>query len=137
MTATRPRTRLRFLRPFTTHVFNPISRRIVGHLPLFAVLHYRGRRSGTQYRTPMNVFRRGEEYVFALTYGADVQWVKNVLAAAGCEMETRGRRIRVHDPRLVTDPSARLVPLLVRPILRLLRVTEFLLMRPVASGNDR
>jgi deazaflavin-dependent oxidoreductase (nitroreductase family) len=137
MTKAPPRTRLRFLRPFTTYLFNPISRRVVGHLPGFAVLRYSGRRSGKEYRTPMNVFRHGEDYVFALTYGADVQWVKNVLAAGGCEMETRGRRIRVRDPRVVTDPSGRLVPLPIRLFMRALRVTHYLLMRPVAPGGEQ
>jgi deazaflavin-dependent oxidoreductase (nitroreductase family) len=132
---TRARTRFRFLRPFTTRVFNPLSRRFVGHLPGFAILNYAGRRSGRHYRTPMNVFRHGDDYVFALTYGSDVQWVKNVIAAGGCEMETRGGRIRLQDPRLVTDPAGRLVPLPVRLFLRLMRVTEYLLMRPAPPDD--
>ena len=62
-----PKPRNRFLRPFTTHLFNPISRRVVGHLPGFGIISYIGRKSGKRYRTPMNVFRRGDDYVFALT----------------------------------------------------------------------
>lgn len=124
---------MRWLRPFTTHVFNRVSRLFVGYLPGFAILRYQGRRSGKTYRTPMNVFRHNGDYVFALTYGSDVQWVRNVQAAGGCEMQTMGRVIRLGDPRLVVDPSGRLVPLLVRPFLRLLRVTEFLLMAPAPA----
>ena len=42
---------------------------------------HRGRTSGRAYQTPINVFRRGDAYLFFLTYGADVDWVKNVLAS--------------------------------------------------------
>jgi deazaflavin-dependent oxidoreductase (nitroreductase family) len=122
-------TALTFLRPYTTRYFNPVSRRFAGHLPGFAILVYTGRRSGRTYRTPMNVFRHGDDYVFALTYGSDVQWVKNVVAAGGCELETMGRTVRLTDPRLVVDPKLRLMPLPVRLFLRPMSVTEFLTMR--------
>ena len=126
-------TALSFLRPYTTRIFNPVSRRFAGHLPGFAILVYVGRRSGRTYRTPMNVFRRDDEYIFALTYGSDVQWVKNVLAADSCELETMGRKVRLIDPRLFVDPKQRLMPFPVRPFLRLMHVTEFLSMRPAPA----
>jgi deazaflavin-dependent oxidoreductase (nitroreductase family) len=129
-------TALRLLRPYTTRFFNPVSRRFAGHLPGFAILVYVGRRSGRTYRTPINVFRHGDDYVFALTYGSDVQWVKNVLAAGGCELETMGRTVRLTDPRLLVDLKQRLMPLPVRLFLRVMRVTEFLSMRPATIGPD-
>jgi deazaflavin-dependent oxidoreductase (nitroreductase family) len=106
--------RIAFLRPFTTRVVNPVTRLVAGRLPGFAILRYRGRRSGREYRTPMNVFRHGDRYVFALTYSSDVDWVKNVIAAGGCEMETGGRRIGLVEPELVFDRGRRLVPQPVR-----------------------
>jgi deazaflavin-dependent oxidoreductase (nitroreductase family) len=129
-------TALSFLRPYTTRFFNPVSRRFAGHLPGFAILVYVGRRSGRTYRTPINVFRHGDEYTFALTYGSDVQWVKNVLAAGGCKLETMGRKVRLTDPRLFVDPKQRLMPFPVRPFLRLMRVTEFLTMRPAPTDRS-
>jgi deazaflavin-dependent oxidoreductase (nitroreductase family) len=122
-------TALSFLRPYTTRFFNPVSRRFAGHLPGFAILVYAGRRSGRTYRTPMNVFRHGDEYICALTYGSDVQWVKNIVAAGGCELVTMGKTVRLVDPRLFVDPKGRLMPLPVRLFLRLMRVTEFLSMQ--------
>jgi deazaflavin-dependent oxidoreductase (nitroreductase family) len=124
---------MRFMRPFTTRFINPVTRRFAGHLPGFAILVYRGRRSGRVYRTPMNVFHHGADYVFALTYGSDVQWVKNVLAAGGCELEMRGGTVRLTDPRLFVDPRQRLMPLPVRFFLRVMGVTEFLSMRRVRN----
>jgi len=124
-----PRTRMRFIRPFTTRVVNPITRRFAGWLPWFGILTYRGRKSGKTYRTPMNVFRRGDSYVFALTYGSDVDWVKNVVAAGEVDLRTGGRDIRLVEPELFTDPKQRQVPALIRGFLRINRVTEFLRMR--------
>ena len=126
---TAPPTRMRGIRPFTTHLFNPIARRFAGWVPGFGILEYRGRKSGRAYHTPINAFRRGDAYVFALTYGADVEWVKNVLAAGGCTLRTRGRRVRLVEPELFVDPSRRLMPPVVRIVLQLDRATQFLRMR--------
>ena len=130
MTEKPPRPPLAVIRPFTTHVFNPISRRFARWLPSFGILDYRGRKSGKPYRTPLNVFRHGNEWVFALTYGSDVQWVKNVLAAGEATLEKRRRRIRLVDPVLIVDAERRLMPFPVRQVLGLMRVSEFLRMRP-------
>jgi deazaflavin-dependent oxidoreductase (nitroreductase family) len=129
-----PRTRLQFLRPFTTKVFNRLTRPVAGWLPGFGILVYRGRKSGKVYRTPMNVFRHGDEYVLALTYGADVQWVKNVLAAGGTELVTRGRTLRLVEPELFVDPWRASMPQPVRFLLGLMRVTEFMRLR-IASAE--
>jgi deazaflavin-dependent oxidoreductase (nitroreductase family) len=129
-----PVTRIRFIRPFTAHVINPLTRLFAGWLPGFAILTHVGRRSGRTYRTPINVFKRGEHYLFALTYGSDVDWVKNVLAAGGCEMRTRGRVIKLVEPELIVDPQLREMPWPLGALLgRLNRVTEIMRMRAVTS----
>jgi deazaflavin-dependent oxidoreductase (nitroreductase family) len=127
-----PAPRTRFLRPFTTRVVNPITRLFAGRIPGFAILTHVGRRSGNTYRTPINVFSRRDHYLFALTYGSDVHWVKNIMAAGGCWMRTRGRDIRLVEPELIVDPELRTRPLLLRVVGRLNRVSEFLRMRPAA-----
>ena len=124
-----PTTRIRFLRPFTTRIFNRLSIHVAGWLPSFAILTHVGRKSGRTHRTPINVFRRGDHYVFALTYGSDVQWLKNIMAAGECWMRTRGRDIHLVEPELIVDPDLRLMPRPVRLIGRFNRVTEFLRMR--------
>lgn len=128
------RTRLSFLRPLTNRAVNPITRLVAGRLPGFGIVHCRGRVSGRAYRIPMNVFRDGDGWVFALTYGSEAQWVRNVLAAGGCILETRGRRISLDRPELVVDPTRRLVPQPVRAFLGLLAVSEFLRLRPSNAG---
>jgi deazaflavin-dependent oxidoreductase (nitroreductase family) len=118
-----------FLRPFTTRVFNRISRPFAGWLPGFGILSYIGRKSGKAYRTPINVFKRGDAYIFALTYGSEVDWVKNVLVAGECDLQTRGRLVHLVEPELFVDPTRRLMPLPVRVILGINDVNEFLRMR--------
>jgi deazaflavin-dependent oxidoreductase (nitroreductase family) len=120
---------MRFIRPFTTRVVNPITRRIAGWAPWFGILTYQGRKSGKTYRSPMNVFRRGDGYVFALTYGSDVDWVKNVVVAGECGLRTGRRDLRLVDPELFVDPKQRQMPIPIRLFLRFNRVTEFMRMR--------
>jgi deazaflavin-dependent oxidoreductase (nitroreductase family) len=104
---------------FNRHVTNRITRTFADRLPGFAILHHVGRTSGRAYSIPINVFRDGNDYILALTYGADTDWVKNVLAAGGCEIVTRGQRIQLTNPRITTDTERRWAPPLVRPLLRL------------------
>jgi deazaflavin-dependent oxidoreductase (nitroreductase family) len=92
-----------------------------------------GRRSGAVRRTPVNIFPHGAGYAIALTYGRDSEWVKNVEAAGGCVVETRGRQVRLARPTVVHDPSRRMVPWPVRVVLRLIGVTDFLVLEVAPS----
>jgi deazaflavin-dependent oxidoreductase (nitroreductase family) len=95
-------------------------------LPGFGVVLHTGRRSKRQYRTPVNVFAAPGGYVVALTYGTDSDWVKNVLAAGGCDLVRGGRLAHLMAPEIVHDESRRQVPMVVRPMLRLLGVADFM-----------
>ena len=119
-----PKTLARFNRVVTNRILGHAAKR----LPGFAIVTHVGRRSGREHQTPVNLFRAGDSYVIALTYGADTQWVRNVLAAGSCTVLTRGRRIALTDPRIVHDPSRRHVPARVRPILAAISVDEFMLL---------
>jgi deazaflavin-dependent oxidoreductase (nitroreductase family) len=111
---------------FNKVVTNRISSIVAGWLPGFGIVEHIGRRSGHAYRTPVNVFRVPDGIVIALTYGGDTDWVKNVLAAGGCSLQTGCRRIRLTAPRVAHDANRRSAPPVVRQILAVLDVTEFL-----------
>jgi deazaflavin-dependent oxidoreductase (nitroreductase family) len=111
----------------------PIFRHVAGRLPWFAIVTHVGRRSGRVYRTPVNLFRADDRYVIALTYGSDSQWVRNVLAAGDCEVETRRERIHLAEPEIVHDPQRVLVPTPVRRILRLVNVSDVMVLRRSAE----
>jgi deazaflavin-dependent oxidoreductase (nitroreductase family) len=113
---------------FNRKVTNRLTAPFAGHLPGFAVVIHRGRRSGRVYRTPVNAFRRSDDFVFAMTYGPDVDWVRNVEAAGECDIETCGRLVHLVEPRRFRDPARDAVPGPVRMILRLIDVDEFMAM---------
>ncbi|HEY9378062.1 MAG TPA: nitroreductase family deazaflavin-dependent oxidoreductase [Jiangellaceae bacterium] len=118
---------------FNRVVTNRVSSLVAGWLPGFGIVEHTGRRSGRTYRTPVNVFRTPGGYVIALTYGSNTDWVKNVLAAGGCSLTVRGEQVRLGDPRIVTHEERRPVPAVVRPMLGLLGVTEFLFLNRESS----
>ncbi|QRP46205.1 nitroreductase family deazaflavin-dependent oxidoreductase [Amycolatopsis sp. FDAARGOS 1241] len=114
---------------FNRVVTNRVTRPFVGWLPGFGMIIHRGRRSGREFRTPLNVFRSGDGFVVALTYGPDTDWVKNVLAAGRAELLTGCRKYDVVDPQLVHDGSRRRMPPGVRQFLGLVGVEDFLLLK--------
>ena len=131
------RTRMWSLRHFATRFINPFTRLFAGRAPGFCVLTYRGRTSGRMYNTPVNVFRRGDDYIFVLTYGSDADWVRNILAASECRILTRGRNVKLTRPEVVVDPTRSLVPAPIRFIGRLINVTEFLRMQSEPAHSQQ
>jgi deazaflavin-dependent oxidoreductase (nitroreductase family) len=130
------RTRVWRFRHIVHRFVNPITRPVAKRLPAFAVLTHRGRTTGRTYRTPINVFRHGNDFVFFLTYGSDVNWVKNVLATGSCSIETRGRVVDLVEPELITDPELRPAPPHVRVVeRRIAGVTQYLRMRPSSPAG--
>ena len=105
---------------------NRVVRHVAPWLPGLALVVHRGRRSGKTYRTPVNVFGTEDGFIMALTYGPDTDWVRNVQAAGGCELRTRGRVVRVSEPRVYHDETRRGVSPAARQVLRLIGVADFL-----------
>jgi deazaflavin-dependent oxidoreductase (nitroreductase family) len=104
-------------------------------MPGLGVVIHHGRRSGRVYQTPVNVFATEDGYVFALTYGPDTDWVKNVLAAGGCQLRTRGHVVRLTSPRLFHDEARRDIRPLERQVLRAIGVADFLSVKKVPEGT--
>lgn len=117
-----PRWLARFNLRVTNHVLGPLAR----HLPGMGVVVHSGRKSHREYRTPVMVFPRGNRLIIALTYGRDSEWVKNVLAEGGCEFETRGAMLHLSQPHLLHDSRRSLMPAIVRAVLSILNVSDFL-----------
>ncbi len=128
-----PRSVARFNRLVTNRILGPLAR----HLPHFGVVVHRGRKTGRPYRTPVNVFSRPGGYVIALTYGRDSDWVRNVLAAGGCVLETHGRSLRLTQPHLVHDEQHRAVPAPLRFVGALGHVDAFLELALAADKADK
>jgi deazaflavin-dependent oxidoreductase (nitroreductase family) len=121
---------------FNRQVLNHLTRPLARHLPGFGIIIHRGRRSGRVYETPVNVFRLSNGYVVALTYGAGADWVRNVIAAGVCDLITHGRRVPVVVSHIQHDEQLLPVPAIVRPILRLLHVADFLHLSSPQAEHD-
>jgi deazaflavin-dependent oxidoreductase (nitroreductase family) len=120
------RFRKRWVAAFNLAVTNRITSRFAARLPGFGILAHVGRKSGRVYRTPVNVFRVPEGFLIALTYGRESEWVKNVLAARGCELATRGAQYQLSAPTIVHDPTRRRFPFPVRIVLGLIGANDFM-----------
>ena len=107
-------------------VTNRILGRMAGWMPGFAIVLHTGRHSGRAYRTPVNAFRMDGGYRIALTYGANSDWVRNVMAAGGCQIVTRRTRHSLTEPRILNDPRRRWAPPIVRQVLGVAGASEYM-----------
>jgi deazaflavin-dependent oxidoreductase (nitroreductase family) len=108
----------RFMRSVNRVFTNPLLGTFAWFVPPLAVAHHVGRKSGKAYRSPVVAFRTSKGFVIPLTYGTDVDWGRNLLAAGGGEVEQMGRRYKLSKPRIVNRDSAyRQLPPGVRSVL--------------------
>ena len=120
---------------FNRVVTNRISRPLAGRIPWFALVVHRGRKSGTEYRTPVNAWLDHETVIIALTYGPGTDWLKNLEAAGGGEVIASRTSYRVGPPALVGEEGMKRMPAVARPILRAIDVDEFALLPLLTPGR--
>jgi deazaflavin-dependent oxidoreductase (nitroreductase family) len=102
----------------------------------FSLVRHVGRTSGKGYETPLILAAVTEGFVAELTYGENVDWYRNVVAAGGCVVVHRGRAYRVLAIEGCTAEYGRTAfrpP--IRQILRAAGRTEFRLLRIDAGPN--
>jgi len=113
-----------------------IPNRIIGtfagrRLSPVAVMVHRGRKTGRRYQNPVVAFPLDDGYLISLPYGADRDWVRNVLAAGRCTLRRSGRQVELAHPRLLrAGEAASLVPAPLRPAMRALPGLRFLRLSP-------
>ena len=120
-----PRSVARFNKRFANRAVRPIAR----YLPFLAVVHHTGRRTGTAYAIPVNVFRDGADIIVPLTYGSGADWVRNVLKAGHCTLEHQGRMLAFDDVTLEVDRAKPWAPWSIRKMLAALGVDEIIRLR--------
>jgi hypothetical protein len=109
------------------HILNPLTLRLArSSFGPFSIVRHVGRRSGKLYETPIIVSPVKDGFVIELTYGHDVDWHKNVLAAGGCTLIWHGKEYKINkiEP-LDTETGRAAFPFPQSLILRLLRRTHF------------
>jgi deazaflavin-dependent oxidoreductase (nitroreductase family) len=97
-----------WLENFQIKYINPVLAPLAKKLPGFSVVKHRGRKSGTEYETTVNSFRKGDVLAIGLLHGK-TNWVKNVLAAGEADIRVSGTDLHVVNPRVLpagtVDPS--------------------------------
>src|SRR3954469_14331181 len=95
----------------------------------FSLVRHVGRRSGREYETPVILAEVPDGFVAELTYGPDVDWYRNVVAAGGCTVIHHGREYAVDRiSTLAPDEGLAAYPYPQRLVLRLLRRHQFRLL---------
>jgi deazaflavin-dependent oxidoreductase (nitroreductase family) len=123
------------IRTFNKYVTNRLLR-VFTHLSLgpFAIIRHVGRRSGKPYETVLWVWPLKEGFVIALTYGPQVDWYRNLLAAGGGRVVWHKRVYVVEKPEPI-DAKAALpaFPAAFRPIFRWAGMKDFVWMKSSAA----
>jgi deazaflavin-dependent oxidoreductase (nitroreductase family) len=88
----------------------PVARALAGRrwFPLWAVVHHRGRRSGTEFATPIAVVpsRDRSLVLIGLPWGRGTNWARNVVAGGGVRLTWKGREVETTAPRIVEPAEA-------------------------------
>ena len=109
------------------HTLNPATLRSArsGRGP-FSLVRHVGRKSGKTYETPLILARLGEDFVAELTYGPQVQWYQNVVAAGHCVIVYQGDEYEINGiGPLDREAGLRSFGNPAAMVLRLLRRHEF------------
>ena len=99
---------------------NRIILKISGRwLRAYSILTHVGRRSGRQYRNPVSAYPLGDGFVIAILYGAQSQWVRNVMATGRATLRTKGHDYPLERPQII--PPAQALPAFPAPTRTMLR----------------
>jgi deazaflavin-dependent oxidoreductase (nitroreductase family) len=102
----------------------------------FSLIRHVGRRTGRVYETPLILAPTSGGFIAELTYGTDVQWYRNIVAAGGCVVVVKRTeyvidRIEPYPP----DAGRRAFGIPAAWVLALLRRREFRFLRESVSDQ--
>jgi deazaflavin-dependent oxidoreductase (nitroreductase family) len=107
----------------------------------FAMVHHRGRKSGTAYQTPIMAFPQDDGFLIALTYGPHVDWYRNLLAAGQGSLHWHRQDFEIQAVKALDGEAA--LPRFPQPqrfALGLMKVGDFVHLdtepAPRASGEE-
>ena len=117
------------IRTINKYITNPLLRRFANaSRGPFAVIHHVGRRSGKPYETTIMIWQMGDDFVIALTYGPDVDWYRNLVAAGHGTLLWHGKRYAIEKPEPIDRTTALTAfPPFIRLILRLHGTHDFII----------
>ncbi len=116
------------VRYFNKRFFNPLTGKIArSSWGPFCIIYHVGCRSCKPYETPIIAFPTTFGFVVALTYGPEVDWYRNILAAGHCQIGWHGKvypiqKIEPVDPKTALP----LLPWFFRAVLSLVGLKDFI-----------
>lgn len=88
-------------------VLNPRQMASAGRPGAYAsIVRHTGRTSGRSYETPVGAVPTEDGFVVALVYGAESDWLKNVLASGTATVVHEGESVPVDRPEVLPFESA-------------------------------
>ena len=113
---------------FNKHITNRLFLLFSGWIPPFAIVGHRGRASGRQYMTPVLAFPTSYGYLFALTYGRNVDWVRNLRASGNGILKYSRDTEKIHYFKMIPYEEVKQnFPGIVRLFLQIIDVTDCLM----------
>jgi deazaflavin-dependent oxidoreductase (nitroreductase family) len=104
------------VRSLANRVFLTISGR---WFRAYSIVRHVGRTSGRVYQNPVSAYPLGDGFVIPVLYGAQSQWVRNVMAAGRFTLRTKGRDYPLERPEIIPPAQALAAyPALLRRIMR-------------------
>jgi hypothetical protein len=98
---------LNAVRRFNHAIVNPRQMKSAGRPGAYAsVVRHRGRTSGRDYETPVDAVVTDDGFVIALVYGANSDWLKNVLVSGSAIIVHDGHTYRVDQPQVIPMRAA-------------------------------
>ncbi|MBE0688316.1 MAG: nitroreductase [Anaerolineaceae bacterium] len=116
------------IRYFNKYIFNHLTLLFAGtDIGPFSKLIHKGRKSGKTFHTPVLATYVGNTVIIPLSYGEQVDWLRNIIAAGGCEIIYRKNRKTTTNPEVVTGKVAlSLLPEKRRRIFERFKLENFL-----------
>jgi deazaflavin-dependent oxidoreductase (nitroreductase family) len=123
------------IRIFNKYIFNRITLTLAksGKGP-FSVVYHVGRKSGRTYRTPVLASHVGETIIIPLSYGENVDWLRNILAQGGCEIVQKNKRVAAANPVVIDSKIAfAILPEKRRKLFERFKLDRFLRMQVIEN----
>ena len=93
------------MRGFNRAILNPITKLFAGRF-FYSLVYHMGRRSGSEYSTPVVATVRNGHIVIPLPYGTKTDWMLNVQAMGKCEIKIKGQLYQAVEPEIVAPAEA-------------------------------
>lgn len=118
------------IRYFNKRYTNRLMIKIAGktHSPIALIRHI-GRKTGIRYDTPIIAQKEAGYFVFALTYGKEVDWYRNIMGSKTGELLWRGKWYSLENPQpLNATHASGMFAQPMRAILRIINLQDYIVM---------